>query len=255
MILTIGPGGCGFTFLNWTISYLRGDNYYLNLSKEQVPVEINPLQGYTAHNFNRDHIQSIENLKQLDQATDQSIVYVVPTHQSDLDQVFAINCKKIVFQPNSTTNDELFARMYFTLPYNQVTSAHNKDSVRTFIETFDPAYDKNIIKQVLLECNHFFTDYYQIPQQYNDYLPITYNNIFLHLDTKICEIFDFLNLAIKNNRWTNWVNIYVDYRLKNQNFKSQFVSELLPIDNQIKLHILKEIINWKNGLYHPINGS
>ena len=251
MILTIGPGGCGFSFLNWSISYLRGDSYYCNLSKEQVPVEINPLQGSTAHNFQRDHIQATEDLSKLDHATDQTIVYVVPTHQADLEKIFAVDCKKLVFQTNPLTNEEFFSRIYFTLPSNQDLTM-NKKSARNFVENFDPVYDKNVVKQVLLECNRFFIEYYQIPKQYTDYLNVTYNDIFVGLDKKIHEIFNFLNLTIDHARWGKWLTIYREYQEKNQNFKSQFV-QLTFIDSKTKLHILKEIINWTNGLCLRVN--
>ena len=85
MILTIGTGGSGLTFLNWSIIYLRGDNSYTFLNKEVGDVTNNPLlTNRTAHGQKKDHIQSTADLKKLHLATDQSVVYIVPSQQSDL---------------------------------------------------------------------------------------------------------------------------------------------------------------------------
>ena len=83
MILTIGPGGSGLTFLNWSIIYLRGDNSYTLLNGQSIEVVDNPvLETRTAHGMIKDHISSTVDLLMLDLANTQSVVYVV--HYTEL---------------------------------------------------------------------------------------------------------------------------------------------------------------------------
>ena len=97
MILTIGPGGCGFTFLNWTISFLRGDASYQTLDENQHQIEFNPLSGETAHRYNKDHIWSNDAIESLNSATDNSIIYMVPNSHSDFEYLLSLSGKKIIF--------------------------------------------------------------------------------------------------------------------------------------------------------------
>lgn len=234
MILLMGPGGCGFTFLSWTISFLRGDTAYTTVNGVDCPVDINPLDGVTAHNFNKDHTNSRDlKIDLLELGHNKSIIYVTITHQDDLSYILKFPGKKIIFQNTCEYSEELFARMCLAVPNNPYMP---------MINNFDASYDKTIVKQVFLESNKLFTDYYQIPHHDGSCKTITYPELFTTLDEKINEIFDHLNLTISEDRYAKWQTIYNQYRLNNTNFKSKFLPETVPVDNSTRLKILKKII-------------
>ena len=238
MILTIGTGGSGLTFLNWSIIYLRGDNSYTFLNKDVVDVTDNPLlTNRTAHGQKKDHIHLTADLKKLHLATDQSVVYIVPSQQSALEYVLQFKGKKIIFDPY-LLSEELLARMCFTMP---------DFPLNNLIDSLSAKYDQQIVKQVLIKCNKFFTIYYTMPTSDLDYFNINYIDIFQNLDQKIYDIFNYLELPINTDRMSNWLSVYDNYRSVNQNFLSTFLSNPVEIDNNVQMKIFKEIVAWKNG--------
>ena len=239
MILTIGPGGSGLTFLNWSIVYLRGDNFYTTLDNNTLEVVDNPImENGTAHGYKKDHIQQTGHLKKLHQATNQSVVYVVPTCQSDLEYILQFNSKKIIFNP-TVCSKELLARMYYAMP--------DGNPIMELINNLSRVHDLPSVKQVLIESNKFFTDYYRLPNTYQDYISIDYNDMFQDLDQKIYQIFKYLDLSIYQKRVENWFLIYQKWKSVNKDYLSQFLETPIAIPNNKKLQILKDIIKWKNG--------
>lgn len=242
MILTISPGGSGFTFLCWSICFLRGDLNYRTLNGEEWPVTCNPLDGETAHKFTKDHIQCVDDHGKLFLASDKSVIFFVPSHQKDFEFINQFRCKKILFDCQNH-NKEFFARMHNTVP----------DCLSLYLlQNLSQRYDTDIIKQVLLESNHFFTKYYQIPDPSHEYYIINFEQMFQNLDTVIFDIFEFLDLKIDQNRWSHWQNIYTTYRQQNQNHLTQFLNKSVLVDSTTKAKILKEIIDWKNGSFQTI---
>jgi hypothetical protein len=240
MILTIGPGGSGLTFLNWSIIFLRGDITYTSLNKSLTQiVDINPLQGATAHNFYKDHIQSSSNLCQISKGTKKTVIYVTPTDQKDFDYILQFNCKKIIFDCQDQ-NKELLARMITQMPCKKIPNLLDK-----LTETFG----SDVAKQTLLECSKMFTHYYKIPAADDQHFIISYNDIFKNLDQQIIELFLFLGKDIDQSRFHKWKSIYKIYQEKNCNLLSEFAPETTDIDNSIKLQVFKEILKWKNGSY------
>lgn len=238
MILIIGPGGCGFTFLAWTISFLRGDVTYTKLDGEITPVVDNPIVRTVAHLYKKDHICISGELPRLHLATEQSIVYLVPTHQHDLEYALGLSSKKIVFQNTPNYAHELFARLCLTIVdtgamrlINQLSFHHDIDS----------------IKQVMLEYNHIFTNYFQMPIDYQDYFSVTYPDIYHNLDSRIYDIFDYLKYTIDSSRIEHWHKVYSHYKSINQNFLERFCPHTVEVDPKTKLKIIKEIIKWING--------
>jgi hypothetical protein len=238
MILTIGPGGSGLTFLNWSIIYLRGDNFYTTLDSKTHQVTNNPLRSTgTAHGHQKDHIAVTSELLRLKQASSQSVVYVVPTKQSDINYILSFASKKIVFN-TSTDSDMLMARMCSVIPNNPYTK---------FIDNLSTKYNKQIIKQMLIESNKFFTNYYTIEVKSQDCIVIDYADIFKNLDQQIYKIFKYLELEILPDRMEAWSLVYQEYRSMNQDWLSKFLNKFVEVDNATKTKILKEIIQWKNG--------
>ena len=119
--------------------------------------------------------------------------------------------------------------------------------LNNLIDSLSAKYDQQIVKQVLIKCNKFFTRYYTMPTSDLDYFNINYIDIFQNLDQKIYDIFNYLELTINTDRMSNWLSVYDNYRSVNQNFLSTFLSNPVEIDNNVQMKIFKEIVAWKNG--------
>lgn len=252
MILTIGPGGCGFTFINWSISYLRGDCYYTTLDGMTSQVISNPLKDVTAHKAIKDHLRFKESKQILDRATDSSIIYVTPGSQEDLDLVLKKSVKKIIFD-GSVMTKEFMARAYFTIPNND-----EDDMLFKLVDTLDKKYGANVSRPVILECAHWFCNYYHLPKfNDRDCMLINYIDVFQNLKTKIHEIFDFLSLDIDQTRLSSWIKIYEEYKKLNVGFADKFLNgaDNNPRDFTLSKIILKELIDWRHTHRHLINSN
>jgi len=245
MILTIGPGGSGLTFLNWSIVFLRGDTIYQKINGTSTNVDINPLIGSIAHNFSRDHLQTPNNLCQIELGNEKSVIYITPTHQRDFDYLKKFNCKKIVFDCENR-HKELFARLVTCVPDSKFLK---------LINSLQLNFGADETKQTLLECSKIFTNYYTIPENSDEYFRLSYNDIFFNLDTKIASVFLFLNCEISPDRMHKWLEIYKIYKEKNSKILNDFEPPYLAVPNKIKLQIVKELIAWKNGSYPHTNNS
>jgi hypothetical protein len=239
MILTIGPGGCGFTFLNWSIAYLRGDNYYYTLFNDKIQVDINPINKCTAHNFKKDHLIPADDRTILLSASNNSIIYIVPKDDTDFKSLIELPGKKIIFDPSKFCPEQL-TRNYITVP----------NSPFSYItEQLGKKYDVRQVKKILLDLSkNFFLDYYCLPDNPAGFV-INYQDMFNNLNNKIVEIFNFLDVPINVTRWQSWNNIYQDYKLLNRDLLSNFLEDDIDINPSSNTKILKEIINWKIGLY------
>lgn len=229
--------GSGLTFLNWTIIFLRGDITYTTISGKTMKVDIDPIQGSTAHNFGKDHVQSSSNLCQLDLGTEKSVVYVTPVHQDDFNYIAQYNCKKIVFDCQAR-NKELFARMATQVPGRRILD---------LLDHLAGQFGTNEAKQALLDCSKLFTNYYKIPPVSSEHFIITYDDIFEHLDQRIPDLFLFLGETVDQSRLLKWLSIYHTYRENNRNILTEFATPV-AVANSVKLKILNEIIKWNNGL-------
>lgn len=233
MILTIGPGGSGLTFLNWSIVFLRGDITYTTIDQQSTQiVDINPLQGSNAHNFRKDHIQSSNNLCRLATGTEKSVIYVTPSNQEDFDYISQFECKKIVFDCGNR-NKELFARM--------VTQMHCR-KIPDLIDKLASKFGIDAAKQTLLDRSKIFTHYYTIPSASDEYFIISYDDIFENLDQQIVKLFLFLGETIDQSRFDKWLSIYKTYRDLNSNVLSEFTVGLSEVPYSVRLQVLKEIL-------------
>jgi hypothetical protein len=239
MILAISPGGSGFTFLCWTICFLRGDVSYQTLNNIESPMIWDPLQDKVAHKFRKDHIECVDDYHKLFAANNRSVIYFVPRHQKDFEFINQFGCKKILFDCQNY-DKEFFARMYNTVP--------NCD-YSPLLESLSKKYNIDIIKQVLLESNHFFTKYYHVLEPSDEYYIINFEQMFHTLDTTILDIFKFLQLNIDQNRFNHWQDIYTIYKEKNLNHLTEFLSKSVTVDSSVKIKILKEILTWRNGSF------
>lgn len=241
MILTIGTGGAGLTFLNWSIIFLRGDITYTTIDKLSTQmVDINPLRGSTAHNFRKDHIQSSNNLCRLTTGTEKSVIYVTLTSQEDFDYISQFKCKKIVFDCGSR-NKELFVRMLAQVPCKKISD---------LVDKLESKFGIDAAKQTLLDNSKMFTHYYTIPATGDEYFIISYDDIFENLDQQISKLFLFLGETIDQSRFDKWLTIYKTYRDLNSNALPEFSVGLSDVPYSVRLQVLKEILQWKNGSSH-----
>jgi hypothetical protein len=232
MILTIGPGGSGLTFLNWSIVFLRGDITYTTIDQRSTQiVDINPLQGSTAHHFHKDHIQSSNNLCHLATGTEKSVIYVTPSNQKDFDYISQFKCKKIVFDCGNR-NKELFVRMVTQMPCRKIPDLIDKLASKFGIDA---------AKQTLLDRSKMFTHYYTIPSAGDEYFIISYDDIFENLDQQIGKLFLFLGETIDQSSFDKWLSIYKTYQDLNSNLLSDFTVGLSEVPYSVRLQVFKEI--------------
>lgn len=242
MILTIGPAGCGFTFLNWTISFLRGDCNYQTLDGVAHEIEYNPLIGDTAHGYKKDHLYDVYSIDFLKSATNNSIIYMVPNSQNNFEYLLSLPGKKIVFD-SSQNGRMLLARSIMCIPKNS-----DPPSVEIIYRLY-AKYDSELVRHVLLDCYKFFVQYYTIPQNTNNLYIINYDDIFSRLPSLITNLFDYLEIQISKSRWDHWNQVYNQYHQQNQ---KDFCAEFLQSSNKNntnKKEIFMEILKWRNGLY------
>lgn len=241
MLLTIGPGGCGFTFLNWSISFLRGDSFYQTLDGVKHEITSNPLSGTIAHNYIKDHIRIEDSKNQFVYATEQSIIYSTPGCQTDFEYLLTLPGKKIIFDTTDYSKI-LMARAMIHIP-----KANSPYIV--LIDQLGKTYDTELIQEVLLECHKFFMQYYKLPSNINNLYAINYNILFNYLDIEITKIFAYLELKIDPVRLIVWQAVYSQYKSLNQR---DYCAEVVPhpsASNLQKSQIFKEILKWKNGLF------
>jgi hypothetical protein len=239
MLLTIGPGGCGFSFLNWSISFLRGDNFYQTLDGVTRSISLNPLLGSTAHNYYKDHLRIADSKTQFDHATENSIIYAVPGSQLDFEYLVDLPGKKIIFD-TAKNSKLLMARAMVSIP-------KFGNPYATIVSQLSNRYDACLIQEVLLDCHKFFMQYYQLPAAVDLYFCMDYDSMFNRLDHTIPALFTYLELDIDHSRWTHWQTIYNQYKIGNQR---NFCAEVVPTpssNHEQKTQILKEILKWKNG--------
>jgi hypothetical protein len=238
MILTIGPGGCGFTFLNWTISFLRGDNFYQTLDGTLHTVSSDPFDGATAHNSIKDHLLPDQSKSLLSSCHQHSIVYVVPGSQCDYEYIVSLPGRKIIFDP-TTHSEQILARC--------CTVLEDSNYLR-FLNALSETYDKATVKKVLVDCHKMLVEYYR-PVSDNEFYMLDYSSMFQSLDQHIHKMFDFLKITIDTDRLGKWHEIYEIYKEKNnQDFSEKFIGDQLVMKSQ-QTAILKEILLWKHEIY------
>lgn len=245
----LGSGGCGGTFLNWSIQYLAGKTTHLvipvkdgNKSFFSTPYEQavpdNPLIGTTAHKFSKTHPNEIS-----------------------LPAILGYFNKPDYDLYTFYYNDSLTTNQQHT-NHNQIISDHSHISFITY--TYKPTdihtifwlqYDKiNLTREIFnnIKVNNIELSNYDvwvrreilslnypdtIKQQTTNEIILPYANSFQldfteflnNLPEKIIEVFKFLNLTVTDSRWNNWNTIYTKWqKLNDINFHNDFD---LIIDN------------------------
>lgn len=245
MILTIGPAGCGFSFLNWTISFLRGDDFYQTLDGISNPVPSDPFQGATAHKNIKDHLVFEKSKSLLSSCHEHSIVYMVPSSQAHYEYIVSLPGRKIIFNP-LIHGEKILSRFCIVLE-EEHNKSEGQNSVLQLINELGVKYDRATVKKVMTDCHKILVGYYQ-PTMHNQFYMLDYISMFENLDQHIYKLFDYLEISIDLDRLVKWHEVYGIYKEKNsQNFYEKFLDNQPVIKNQ-RTAILKEILLWKNGL-------
>lgn len=214
----IGPGGEGGTFLDWTLHYLAGDTYIkyvlvdrpnnkiLSIRRHYVLFNPITLEG-TAHKHHKAHPTEPlikECIELYNSINDPEIhihsMYIVPSTESYAngrsyrefsDQVVASypDIKLIQFHYPNVLLEDLVNRIKFRMPNNTELISNIRHRVQTECEATD-----------------------KTTNSVNSY-PLDIADMFYSLDTKIRNIFEWLNLNIDETRYSNWLAVYKEWQL------------------------------------------
>jgi hypothetical protein len=238
MVLTIGPGGCGFTFLNWSLLYLRGDVQYVTLSGEVTPVPENPLRALTAHNFKKDHLKVEDSSDWIEHATQSSVIYCVPGSRRHLENLMGMPSKKLLFD----------AGAYSKQTMHRAFMANANVGIAPLLEKLNLKFDNTITMQVIYDVSHQFVSYYDIPKDRADVMAVSFEDMFINFSERIVDIMRFCEFEIVTSRWEHWLTMYSTWRENNTKFlEPPKVVEMDTEQYAIKKQILKEIIEWRNS--------
>jgi len=216
-----GPGGEGGTFLDWSIHYLAGDKYvkwleldrstktFLKVSNKVLLQNPIKLDG-TSHYHRKTHPTEELIQKCIDEfnlIVDDNInvhtMNIVPGWASyqgrsytkiamDIAETYN-ELKLIHFIFPDKFNEDLAQRMYTKIP-NQILSI---DHIR------------NNVKKESINDN-------KVVNKSNVY-PLKIDEMFYNLDSEIYQIFDWLSLSIKSDKYNSWLEVYKQWQLA-QNF-------------------------------------
>ena len=234
MILLIGPGGCGFSFLAWSIVFLRGYDSYQKIDGSIVQVPSDPITAKNnAHGFDRDHLTDLSNqdLHQITRGSSDQIVYVVPSSQDLLDRTTRVNCKKIFFC-GAGYEKEILSR--------QLTKIRSKSELirhldtRWSIEQYAPVLMKQARRFVCVT-----------PNTAPNSLIIDYKTMFLHLENTIDDTMRWCGFDIDPTQRQPWLEIYCKWRNTNINDISGALQKFNKrIDYATEKNIAKFLYAW-----------
>ena len=242
---SLGSGGCGGTFFDWTLHYLAGDSEHwtmqCDLNKREPnpefltatdawarfasrnPVPDTPMLNNTAHGHKKTHptqhtlSRVLEEFAKHNQDPLQTFYYFDNLEINQLQTIHNYIIKKypevkfIPFTFDSHARDVVFCMQLEKLPLIMDFYA---DSLRqqlpdrdpwTLREIFSLAYPKMLHGQTTAEV------IYPHPNSHS----IKFTDFFYQLPDHIVAIFDFLGLTIDQSRWANWLDVYHCYQKNN----------------------------------------
>lgn len=236
----LGPGGCGGTFLDWSIQYLSGQekNLVVCLDAERnnvkcvlpQPVVTNPLTGATAHIYQKTHpnSQSLSNIIEIFSASDYLLNTFYYTENKPSSETHTTYNNIVKTYPTIKFISYNFTLAHidliFCLQCEKINGVEQKligpltgdQDHREILEKVGLAYPSRIKMQTTNE---------QLVDSKNLYL-INFDDVWSRLDTIIFDIFNFLELTINQTRYLQWINVYRIWLEKN---KTDFFNDLPKI--------------------------
>ena len=231
----LGPGGCGGTFLDWSIHYLRGDSRYYhiecdNLDRSQIKsqqfLEIcsDPLSSATAHNHEKTHpnngsLQQVIKIFNKLPCSDLHTFYYVDSMTSDQTQTthndIIRDNKNLCFLTYSfdlSDVDKIFCFQYEKI--GSVASRFEKSIGKQFSSL--PIWDqRELLSLYYPTCIRGQTVNEIIEPCTNNFL-INFSKMLNSLDQIMPDIFDFLQIRMDKSRWKLWLDTYQTWRQKNK---------------------------------------
>jgi hypothetical protein len=193
MILLIGYGACGFTFLDWSLAYLSGSNCCNN------PITNND----NAHGHTVDHFDTAW------QNRSAARTYWVPPGQRELSEAIPLmQDYKIVALQNPTRDEQLFllSRLEKQMPHLNWYKLYSQ----TIEEIGDQAAVDYVFQQIIFQ----YSNYLNFSLVDADYV-ISLREMFCHLDLTISIILRQLGLDLAADRFAPWLEVYRQWQTLN----------------------------------------
>jgi hypothetical protein len=226
----LGPGGCGGTFLDWSLHYLHGDNTYwvvpcdhrnrsIHYQPQLIKTTSNPLKGITAHNHQRAH------------PNNQSLNYVIDAYKLlPKDQLYTFYYVDSMLPTQTSTTHNKIIESHTDLSFITYNFSES-DIDKIFCLQFEkiPGVDNKLISQLsthdgnILELpvwdrRELLSLYYpkaiqgqtvnEIIYEHANNFQLDFEIVLNSLDLTIKDILDFLKIKIDTSRWESWCNTY-----------------------------------------------
>lgn len=219
---SIGPGGEGGTFLDWTLHYLSGDPYikyvyvdriaktFVDIVKQDIL--LNPIKSNgTAHNHRKSHPTEqsiklcIDNYNLID---DKEIniysMYIVPSVES---YVSGIRSYTDIVRDIADRYKEM-KLIHFVYPSQNIENLVKRmliipGSVETISEIRQRVNAESIVANKIVNRPNVYS--------------LSIDNMFYNLDLEIRKIFNWLSLPINEERYNSWLDVYKQWQFA-QNF-------------------------------------
>lgn len=277
----LGPGGCGGTFLDWTIQYLSGQTETWHiicdpsdrsriLSQKCRDLVDNPIENNTAHKHAKTHPDEnsvddvIEAFREHPEFELNSFYFVdslgAKRTQTEYNQmIFTYDDIKFITYNFTESNVDII----FCLQYEKISAAKNK------MDQYIMSHSKIPLNQMpVWDRRELLSLYYpgeikgqttaeKILDNSNNFT-LDFDTAIEELDTVIPELFDYLNLKIVDNRYSSWNQIYTDWKssinlkfFKNLNNIIQDILSNTPHDlSQYNMSFAKEVVIASKLLYN-----
>ena len=257
LITVITDPAAGGTFLTWSLTWLTGENNYLNVAtKAMVPICDNPLTGINAHGFRPNQPITlhdvIETYEYLEQQPGVHFVYfhnlreeirqwpVDPTIDPAAIALAFKKSNKVIRLQSSTTHDLYHIKWngrILTTAWNSVNDRYNsfdeqqqdflnyffKDSLIMWNQTLglDSVWDQREFMALNLRP-------FDQPRMANepfkgrDYYHLQCQDHWLTLDLVVQDLLHYIELPLDPDRWDHWKQIYEKWKLLHHE-RMQFV--------------------------------
>ena len=252
----LGSGGCGGTFLDWSLHYLSGnvENLVINLDKRMrtiitdqtiQAISNNPLHNKTAHGHKKTHPNN-GSLKEIINRFRQNSEYNLHTFyyvDSMLPEQTATTHNTIVKDYTDIhfidyTFEEADVNIIFCLQYEKI-----KKLIFNFTDAILQKTGKHVTDLPLWDQRELLSLYYPNcirgqtlkEKKYistNRFL-LNFNDAFFNLPELMPCIFKFINKTINESKWNSWITIYKKWLTINN---YEFYRDLNTIVNNIILN-------------------
>lgn len=228
----LGPGGCGGTFLDWSIQFLSGqkENLLVRLDPTRSSVKStlmqqvmeNPLIDSTAHAYQKTHPnnQSLPGIIDIFSTSEYPLntFYYVDDMRPDQTHTtynsIVETYPAIKFISYNFTVDQI--DLIFCLQYEKINVAPQRYNTQIGMNAQTPGELREILSLYYPKCIQGQTLNEQLVDAENLHL-VNFADVWTRLDIAIFDIFDFLGLTVDKSRYSQWLNVYRTWVEKNKN--------------------------------------